>query len=131
MGARQLPPSPTAHLPRQEILSPHVLPAYRQLRGVLSVLHQRLWASMFWFHCHGLQTAIILAHFMTGINVCPLFFILYSVMSLSMSSMFPRGVFIDISSLDTFLKWTQLYFGFLYLTKVLLLDRFKADYVRK
>lgn len=48
-------------------------------------------ASMFRFHCHRLQTAIILAHFMMGI-LCTHFFILYSVMSLSMSSMFPRGV---------------------------------------
>lgn len=75
-------------------------PAYLTLRGVLSVLHNKLWASMFWFHCHGLQTAIILAHFMMEMHTH--FFILYSEMSLSMSSMLSRGI---LCFLLPFLFW--------------------------
>lgn len=75
-------------------------PAYLTLMGVLSVLHNKLWASMFWFHCHGLQTAIILAHFMMEMHTH--FFILYSEMSLSMSSMLSRGI---LCFLLPFLFW--------------------------
>lgn len=82
------------------------------------ICHTGLWARMFWVHCHGLQTAIILAHFMLGIPT----FILYSVTSLSMSSILlflSRGVCAILLSLlfwIFYIQWTQLCFGFLYLS---------------
>lgn len=68
--AESCPPSPLQRSPEHHLtclLTSHC--------GVFSsVLHKRLWASMFQFHCHGLQTAVILAHFMMGANECALFF---------------------------------------------------------
>lgn len=91
VGALQLPPSPTPHLPHQEILSPPDLPAYLPLRGVLicpspQTLGQHVSGSLPWaLNCHYSGT------FYDGYKCIPTF-ILYSVMSLYMSSMFPRGV---------------------------------------
>lgn len=68
-------------------------PAYVTLRGVLSVLHNKLWASMFWFHCHYSGT------FYDG-NAYPLFYIVQ--WDVIMSSMLSRGI---LCFLLPFLFW--------------------------
>lgn len=62
------------------------------------------------------------------------FFILYSVLSLSMSSMLPRGVFTVLSfqkllKMDTALFWISVSGGVD--TKVLLLEQPNAEYILK